>query len=134
MLSAIDRNHCPQSTGTPVRNRRNPQSNSLIVTARLVSDRIRTEIALEPCYPTPLSNSRTFGHGFGATEGAPWLSRVDSSRRSRRCDRLFSSLGRNHLLRLIEYTTEASSTGFPVAGRTTYRRGSEHGGDEFEEF
>src|SRR5258706_12401040 len=26
MLSAIDRNHCPQSTGTPVRNRRNPQA------------------------------------------------------------------------------------------------------------
>src|SRR5882672_9625904 len=25
MLSAIDRNHCPQSIGTPVRNRRNPQ-------------------------------------------------------------------------------------------------------------
>src|SRR5260370_39102829 len=49
------------------------RSNSLIVTARLVSDRIRTEIAIEPCYPTPLSNSRTFGHGFGATEGAPWL-------------------------------------------------------------
>src|SRR5258706_10251723 len=73
MLSAIDRNHCPQSTGTPVRNRRNPQSNSLIVTARLVSDRIRTEIALEPCYPTPLSNSRTFGHRFRATEGEPWL-------------------------------------------------------------
>jgi hypothetical protein len=24
MLSAIDRNHCPQSIGTPVRNRRNP--------------------------------------------------------------------------------------------------------------
>ena len=25
MLSAIDRNHCPQSIGIPVRNRRNPQ-------------------------------------------------------------------------------------------------------------
>jgi len=25
MLSAIDRNHCPQSIGNPVRNRRNPQ-------------------------------------------------------------------------------------------------------------
>jgi hypothetical protein len=25
MLSAINRNHCPQSIGTPVRNRRNPQ-------------------------------------------------------------------------------------------------------------
>jgi hypothetical protein len=29
MLSAIDRNHCPQSTGTPVRNRRNPQQEAL---------------------------------------------------------------------------------------------------------
>jgi hypothetical protein len=26
MLSAINRNHCPQSIGTPVRNRRNPHT------------------------------------------------------------------------------------------------------------
>src|SRR5436190_19936110 len=30
MLSAIDRNQCPQSIGTPVRNPRNPQPKSLI--------------------------------------------------------------------------------------------------------
>src|SRR5258707_315125 len=35
MLSAIDRNHCPQSIGTPVRNRRNPH----IITAGLVAER-----------------------------------------------------------------------------------------------
>jgi hypothetical protein len=35
MLSAIDRNHCPQSIGTPVRNRRNPHLNKAITLARL---------------------------------------------------------------------------------------------------
>jgi len=31
MLSAIDRNQCPQSIGTPVRNPRNPQTSEAFV-------------------------------------------------------------------------------------------------------
>ena len=31
MLSAIDRNHCPQSIGIPVRNRRNPHNGPIHV-------------------------------------------------------------------------------------------------------
>jgi IstB-like ATP binding protein len=34
MLSAIDRNQCPQSIGTPVRNSRNPQADPLAAACR----------------------------------------------------------------------------------------------------
>jgi hypothetical protein len=47
MLSAIDRNHCPQSIGTPVRNRRNPHFNSLPIAKREPEEGIDCSPVLE---------------------------------------------------------------------------------------
>jgi hypothetical protein len=46
MLSAINRNHCPQSIGTPVRNRRNPQS--LLSTAKKQGWNMLETLAADP--------------------------------------------------------------------------------------
>ena len=44
MLSAIDRNHCPQSIGNPVRNRRNPQVALLCVALLALLDLLWAEL------------------------------------------------------------------------------------------